>query len=278
MSDTFTEINRAEDLPGIGHNLGFVSLDADGKVILDAALMREYLHEELAPLLARKAELLGSVSRAPAVIGDEETAGKIADLIKMIAACVKNAEADRVARKEPFLEGGRITDAEYRGVTEPLLRGKIDVERRLTLFQREQAEAERRRREEIARQERAEAERLAQEAAAAEAAAQTEVEIDEAISADALAQQREADAVVARRAAEAKPAELSRQRSDYGAVASLKRFWDMEGLDRDTLDLNTLRPFIPADALEKAVRAFIRSGGRELRGVRIFENTATAVR
>ncbi len=71
---------------------------------------------------------------------------------------------------------------------------------------------------------------------------------------------------------------MSRQRSDYGAVASLRRFWDMDDLDRETLDLATLRPFLPLDALEKAVRAFIKSGGRELKGVRIFENTATSVR
>ena len=263
---------------GIGHNLGFVSLDADGRVLLDADVMREYLDEEIAGLIARKAELLASVGRAPATIADQETAGKVADLTKLIAACIKNAEADRVARKEPFLEGGRVIDGVFRGITEPLTRAKADVERRLTLYQREVAEAERRRREEIARREREEAERLAREAAEAEAAAQTEVDVDEAISADALAQQREADAIAARKAAEAKPAELSRQRSDYGAVASLRRFWDMEGLDRDALDLSTLRPFLPLDALEKAVRGFIRAGGRELKGVRIFENTATSVR
>ena len=264
--------------PGMGHNLRFVSLDVDGRVVLDANIFREYLGEEIAGLVARKAELLGSVSRVPATIADDETSRKVADLVKLIAACIKNAEADRVARKEPFLEGGRVIDGVFRGITEPLTRAKTDVERRLTLYQREVAEAERHRREEVARAERAEAERLAREAAEAEAAAQTEADVDEAISADALAQQRGADAVAAQRAAEAKPAELSRQRSDFGAVASLRRFWDMEGLDRDTIDLNTLRPFLPLDALEKAVRSFIRSGGRELRGVRIFENTATSVR
>jgi hypothetical protein len=264
--------------PGIGHNLGFISLDADGRVVLDANIMREYLGEEIAGLAARKAELLGSVARAPATISDEETAGKIADLTKLIAACIKNAEADRVARKESFLEGGRVIDGVFRGITEPLIRGKADIERRLTLYQREVAEIERRRREFFAQVERAEADRLAREAAEREAAAQTEANIDEAISADALAQQRQADAVAAQKAAEANPAELSRQRSDFGAVASLRRFWDAEGIDRDTLDLETLRPHLPLDALEKAVRSFIRAGGRELRGVRIFENTATTVR
>lgn len=265
-------------LPGMGHNLGFVSLDRDGRVALDADTMREYLYEEINAIASRKDALLDSVSRVPALVTDEDTAGKVADLTKLIAACIKNAEADRVARKEPFLEGGRVIDGVFRGITEPLTRAKADVERRLTLWQREKAEAERRRREEIARQVREEAERQRKEAEEAERKARTETDIDAAISADTLAAQREADAIAAQRAAEARPAELSRQRSDYGAVASLRRFWDMEGLDRDALDLETLRPFIPLDALEKAVRAFIRSGGRELRGCRIFENTATTVR
>jgi hypothetical protein len=264
--------------PGIGHNLQFVNFGVDGHFKIDFDTFREYLGEEITGLAARKAELLGSVSRVPAAVVDDVTAGRVADLIKLIAACIKNAEVDRVARKEPFLEGGRVIDGVFRGITEPLARAKTDVERRLTLYQREVAEAERRRREAIALAERAEAERLAREAAEREAAAETVADIDVAISAGALAQQREADAVAAQRAAEAKPAELSRQRSDYGAVASLRRFWDMEGLDRETLDLETLRPFLPLDAIEKAVRAFIKSGGRELKGVRIFENTATSVR
>ena len=265
-------------LPGAGHNLGFVSLDRDGRVELDADTMREYLGEEIAALTARKAELLASVGRAPATIGDENTAGKIADLVKLIAACIKNAEADRVARKEPFLEGGRVIDGVFRGITEPLLRAKTDVERRLTLWQREKAEAERRRREEVARQEREEAERQRLAAEQAERKARTEADIDQAISADALAQQRKADAIAAQRAAEAKPAELSRERSDYGAVASLRRFWDFTDLDRETVDLEALRSHLPLDAIEKAIRSYVRAGGRELRGARIFENTATSVR
>lgn len=265
--------------PGIGHNLRFISLDADGRVVLDTDIMREFLGEVIEPLTARTQELLGSVGRMPTVIADDITNGRAADLVKMITACMKNSEADRVARKEPFLEGGRINDGIFNaGILEPLKRAKIDVERRMTLYQRERAEAERKRREEIARHEREEAARLAREAAEREAAAATEAEVDEAISADALAQQREADAITAQKAAEAKPAELSRQRSDYGAVASLRRFWDFTDLDRDKIDLEALRSHLPLDAIEKAVRSYIRAGGRDLRGVTIFENTATSVR
>jgi len=80
------------------------------------------------------------------------------------------------------------------------------------------------------------------------------------------------------RRAEATPAELSRVRGEYGAVASLHREWTFGDLDRNALDLETLRPYFAVADLEKAVRAFIRAGGRSCRGVRIFETTTTRVR
>jgi hypothetical protein len=49
-------------------------------------------------------------------------------------------------------------------------------------------------------------------------------------------------------------------------------------IDREEIDLEVLRFHIPADGLEKAVRSFIKAGGRELRGTRIYETTAAVVR
>lgn len=256
----------------------WIELNDKGQVVISAELMREWLSEEIEPLIRRRDELLGSCQRAPAAIEDETTSGKVADLTKLISACIKNAEADRVSRKEPFLEGGRIVDGLYKQITEPLTKSKTEVERKLTLWQRQKAEEERRRREEEARRQAEEAERARRIAAEAEAKLRTERDVEAAIAAEEAARQREADAVAARRAAEAKPAELSRERSDLGAVASLRRFWDWTDLDRDQIDLEALRPHLPLDAIEKAVRSYIKAGGYELRGVVIFENTTTSVR
>ena len=87
-----------------------------------------------------------------------------------------------------------------------------------------------------------------------------------------------ADLVKAAQAAAVKPAELSRTRGDYGAVSSLRTQWVFDEIDRASLDLEALRFHIPADGLEKAVRSFIKAGGRELRGTRIFETTVATVR
>jgi hypothetical protein len=172
---------------------------------------------------------------------------------------------------------------------------------------RRQKEAARQAAEAEARRQAEEAARLKREAEQKAAAATTDAELDAAIAAEAaaaaaaaqvqssdaapevktateLARQAEGDAAIAAKAVTAKPAEFSRARGDLGAVASLRTFWDFRDLDRAALDLEALRAYLPQDALEKAVRAYVRANfqpghpGKQVAGVVIFENTASAVR
>lgn len=244
----------------------------------DAEILRDRLADTYASLKGRADDLLGAASRVPEVIGDAETAARVTGFVKQVVACARAAETARVAEKAPFLAQGAAVDGFFKSIRAPLDDVKKVIEGRLTAFQRRVADEERRRREEDAARQREEAQRLARDAAERETAVRTDSDLDSAIQADEAARQAAADAEKARREAAAKAAELSRIRDDYGAVASLRTFWDYADLDRATLDLEALRPHLPADALEKAVRAFIRMGGRELRGVRIFENTETRVR
>lgn len=87
----------------------------------------------------------------------------------------------------------------------------------------------------------------------------------------------EAAAIAAANVETAKPGRFARTRGDYGSKATLREFWDFADLDRSALDLEALRQHLPADALEKAVRSFIRAQGRELRGVRIFKTDRPVV-
>lgn len=240
--------------------------------------LRERLERTHGELLARKDELLAAASRAPTEIEDDETAGKVTDFIKQLAAATKNANAARVAEKEPYLEGGRQVDGFFKAITDPLEKTKKAIERVLTAYQRKKADEERRRREEEERRAREAAERKRREAEEAAAKLASDEDLDNAISAEEAAKQAAADAAAAQKSADAKAAELSRNRGDYGGVASLRTFWDFRDLDRASLDLEALRNHLPMDGLEKAVRSFIKAGGRELRGVEIFENTTTVVR
>ena len=72
---------------------------------------------------------------------------------------------------------------------------------------------------------------------------------------------------------------MARTRGDVGALATLQTFWDFDPLtlNRAELDLEALRQHLPADAIDKAIRSFIRAGGRDLRGVHIFENQKARV-
>lgn len=96
----------------------------------------------------------------------------------------------------------------------------------------------------------------------------------------AIGDVQRSDAMVAKldKRADASAAELSRSRGELGSVSSLRTDWVFDSLDRQKLDLETLRAHIPVDALEQAVRSFIRAGGRDLRGVKIFETTTAVVR
>lgn len=243
-----------------------------------ATMLRDDLGMKNADLLKRQADLLAAAARVPEVVDSDDLAGKIGDFIKQVAACNKAAEAARVSEKEPHLAASRVVDGFFKAVTDPLEKAKKTIEGRLTLWLRQKADAERRERERIAAEERAAAEAAAKAAKEAEDRATDQITLGRAIEAADAAQKAQADAEAARKAAEAKAAELSRNRGDYGSVASLRTYWDFSDLDRAGLDLETLRQHLPVEALEKAVRAYIKAGGRELRGVRIFENTQAAVR
>lgn len=250
--------------PAAGHNLP--PLDADP--------LRDRLAEENAALLARRDELLAAIERSPEIVEDDETAGKMGDFSqKQIAGWLKDWEGRRVAEKEPFLSAGRTVDGFFHKEADPLAKGKQKIDARRKKYLDAKAEAERRARIEAERIAREAAEKAAREAAEAERKARDERDLAAALAAEEAAKKAAAEAEKARAAAAAKPAELSRVRGEYGSVSSLKQFWAYRNLDRGALDLNALREHLPADALDKAIKSFIRAGGRKLAGCEIFEDT-----
>lgn len=207
----------------------------------------------------------------------EDAAGQYTDFIGNIHTKIKLAEKYRVGEKEPFLRAGRTVDAWFKQVTGPLDKASKVVSAHLRSYQVEKANAERKAREEVAKREREAAEQAAAEAARLAAAAKTDAELDTAIETEEAAREAAQEAARREKEAQAKAAELSRTRGQR-AQASLTTFWDFSELDRGAIDLEKLRSHIPLDALEKAVRSYIKAGGRELHGCKIFENYRTQVR
>lgn len=289
----------------------------------DALKLR--LREAHAVIFTRTAELLEAEKRVPAEL-DEETAASAGDFVVQIAACIKQGNNAHDAEKEPFLAAGRTVDALFfKIVRDPLAAAKARVEAKITAHMRRKANEERQRREVAERAAREAAERA--QAAAAEAerqrraaeeaerrraeeearriqsdadlasaldrereAAARQAEIDAAAAeAQRLADQAAADAQKAAREAAVRDAELSQTRGEQ-SVGSLRQFWDHRDVDRDVLNstLGPLGPFFNDEAIDKAIRAWIRanadgnrtlaSGGQPIPGVTIFRNSKAAVR
>ena len=169
-----------------------------------------------AEVVKRQAALLDALTRAPETPSTRTTPAAITDFIKQIAAATKHINVARVTEKEPFLVGGRTVDTFFKRLADPLNKAQETLNARLTKYERDRADGERRAREEAARIEREEAQRLQaiadeRERAAREVerAADTDAALDDAIDAHAAASQAEADArqadadaVVAERAGE----------------------------------------------------------------------------
>lgn len=238
------------------------------------AELRARLEESNRPLLDRAAELQAAAERIPEIDGDA-TAGKVSDFIKLISAAIKTSEAARVETKEPHLAAGRAVDTFFKTrVSDPLDTLKRTVERKLTAYLQAKEAERRRAAEEEARRIREEAEARARAAQDAEAKGRAH----EAAAAMDAAVAKEAEAQAAAQQAEAKPSELSRTRGEIGSVASLRQVWKGEIVERASLDLEALRPYLPIAALETALNGFVKAGGRELKGARIFQHTTATVR
>ena len=220
---------------GIGHN--------NPPDPLDPVSIRLRLTDAEAPLCKRRDDLMAGVARFqekhPTILNDDEQA-RASDFAKQIQQAIKMARDRFKPAKAPYLEGGRIVDAFFKGITDPLEAGLRAVERPMTLYAQEQERIRRAEAERLAAEARERARQLAEEAAEAaraeaerEAARQraeyvpapaadmTAATLDDAIAAAGVA----AEAV---KAAAAKPAEFSRVRGDFGAVSSLRQLVTVE--------------------------------------------------
>ncbi|MCH7936631.1 MAG: hypothetical protein IH994_06020 [Proteobacteria bacterium] len=240
----------------------------------DANPLLDRLRTDHADLISRRDELLGGIDRAPEAIEDEKTAGIMADFVqKQIDKFLKRAKAVHADEKEPYLSGGRTVDGFWHSLIDDIETGKLKLNAARKKFADDKAAKERKAREEAARLAREEQERLQREAEEQAAKLREEKDLQAAVEAEEAAEAARLVAEKAAKVAAAKPAEMGRTRGEHGGMTTLKQFWNFSDLDRATLDLEALREHIPAKALDQAVRSFVDAGGRELKGVRIYEDT-----
>lgn len=171
-------------------------------------------------------------------------------------------EAAERARQRAAEERKRAQEAEDERI-------KAEAQRKADEAKREKEEAEARARAERERaQEALEKRRQAEEAErAAKADEKAEGRLEKESLADAVNAEKRAEKFD--RKAEAGSADLSRSKSDRGVTGSLSEKWVGHIEDIDAIPLDKIRGFINREAIQVAVNLYVKSGGRELRGVRI---------
>lgn len=207
----------------------------------------------------------------PDHIENEEDAGKITDRIKSMNAVKKDVAEAHKKEKAVFLECGRAVDA-WKTARESAIASQVQkATKPLQDFLDRKAAAERARQLEIARKEREAAAKLEDEANAHAAEGLIDTAGD---LLDAAAQRDEKAAAIEAGQFQSR----AKARSTMGASAGQKLVWTGEIESPDAIDLEALRPYFTLDALQKAVNGYVRDGGRDLRGVRIYQKSTIQVR
>jgi hypothetical protein len=247
--------------------------DHNQDTVIIGELLDETLPIDHAELLERRDQLIDAEDRMPAIT-DDESAAKVSDYIDLLAGLVAANKKTHEQVKAPYLAASKqIDDFFFRGVRDPVTEVWNRAKAKLKAYIDAKAAAERKAREEAERKAREEATRLAREAEEAARKAQTEQDLQKAIQVEEQAQAAQVAVVAARQEATVKTSELASVKGTVGRAKSLKTFWDFRDIDRASLDLEALRPYLPLDGIETAMRAFIKAGGRDIKGATIFENT-----
>lgn len=228
----------------IGHNSGSLAEQA-----------RLELAELISPRITRIDQLCDAAGRAAAV--DQDSAGKCADLVRMIRKEAEHVDGLRTQVKGPYLAATRSIDGEAKQHTDRLAAAKTAVERKLDTYNREErakAEAERRRQEELRR--------IAEEEARAAAASGEEAPV--------FAETEPAPVPA--------PAAPTRIEGDLGAKVIGKTVWRHEITDWAQAFAAVSENVKVREAIEKAIAARVKAGERSIAGVRIYEDIKTEVR
>jgi hypothetical protein len=220
------------------------------------------------------ADLEAEAANIPPVLEDEEDLTAVTALGGKLIKAARRCEEIRVEQNRPFLDASNLLNAHFKhDLTARLSTAKANLEKITTAFQRKKAA-----REQVVRDAAAAAARkLAEDAAAKVTAAVKAGDVAGATAAVKEADSLTASANKATSAAAAPTSSMGLVKTDAG-TASLVDNWTFNDLDMAAIDLDALRPFIPQTAIEQALRAFIKSGRREIAGARIFNDNKTRFR
>ncbi len=249
----------------------------------------------------RRTEIIEAANFCPPAVTDADTQTEVTNVLRDIARLLKETEDGRKAVKAPVLDLGKRIDAAAAEFVATLEAQKARLNGLLVAYETEQRriamEAERKRQEEIARQQkevreaqekidreareaeqaRLAAERAAREATNAEARAKAQEEARKAMEAQ---QQAAAEKARQEEAAKLQQAELLRAPTPVvtrATGASVQTPWTFEVVN--IRELYTANPDLVELSVKRSdVLAMIRTGTREIPGLRIYQETKVNIR
>jgi hypothetical protein len=215
---------------------------------------------------ARAMQMLSEIDAAGPVATPVDAHGRNALAVE--AACaLRDLEALRKRAVVPLDEQRKVIQATFAAVSEPLERCKRTLQAQLGAWQAAE-NARIRREQDEARRVREEAQR-AEEAAKAAILTAAEAEVDEVVATANAAQ----DARIKAEFAEALvPPEIHGLRATGGGSTHSRRAWTFEVIVTSEVPREYCEPS------DKLIRAAITAGAREIRGVRIYEQTRGVTR
>lgn len=212
-----------------------------------------------------------SARKIPQEIATDKEAGELTDYIKSVKLLEKSIDEIFKKEKAPFWDCCKAADAwkrDYLSGTAALIKA---ASKPILDWNRKKEEAERQRQLEIARKAREDADKLAAEA---EAHAQEGIEDTANDLMDAAIQEEQKADMIQENAYHGV---VGRSR---GGIAQSSNHKSLTGIldSRAALDLNALRNYFSEAELNRAIKAAVRDGVREIRGARIYQEEKLSVR
>lgn len=231
----------------------------------------EILQQRLAGYTKEEALINSLISQpVPNEISDDVEAGKLADFIKSLKSARATVEKIFKDEKEPFLAATKVADGWKNAKWAKIDDCVVKATKPILAWNKKKEDAERARQLELARQAQEAAEKLAKEAE--EHANAGIAETAEDLLNFAVEEEKKSEALV-----ESADSQRGRSIGSF-ASASTRKVW-VGVIDNSVLlDLEALRKYFNADSIDKAIRAAVADGVREIRGVRIFQEDKITIR
>lgn len=208
----------------------------------------------------------------PQEFTEDNEANFATDYIKQVKVCQKDLESTRKLEKEPFLRQGQFIDSFFKDIGDNLEVALSRAHVPLSAYLQRKAKAEQVTREAEAKAMQAEAQKALEEL-------QNQPQVSKETTNKAIEHlvTMQNVAAIADKAAAAPMVTFASSEGKY-SKATLTKKWVGTLMNKGDLDLEKLRPYIKDEALQVAINAYVKFGGRDLAGAKIEEIIDTQVK